>query len=303
MSRYQFKTFVFDEQNHALSKGGQQIHMGSIAYKILLYFIHNPHKIIHKNELMAHVWENVVVTDATLYKQIQRLRQLLDDNAENKHIIETIHGEGFKFLPELIKLDTAIDTTEINKVRTNAPVFILLATLLLMVTYFIVYSPSVFKLKSQGISLKEAIFNMNSAMEINKKAFMSQIGLRNELGAKLDQRLGADKKLTWERKFFHNYDQMNEEEHFVFSQIRAYTEGPMAENNQLLLDLITHNPKILTEIPLANELRNHLVIWLNKYNKIFKEQKKMCLLYVGVEDGAPYPSKVDQQVVNWLKNH
>jgi hypothetical protein len=153
------------------------------------------------------------------------------------------------------------------------------------------------------LTIEQTIIEMRNAMSINNKAFLSQINQRNVLGEMLASRFDIDPKLSWERRFFIYYEQMNNEEHFVFDQIRAYTDGPMLKNNQLLLDLINNNNQVLKEIPEAASLRNHLIIWLNKYHKVFKNQKKMCLLYVGVEDGAPYPSEVDQHVIDWIQQH
>ncbi len=308
MFRYQFNDFILDSQQHALIRAEKKINLGSIAYKILLYFVNNPNRTIHKEELITAVWENVIITDATLYKQIQRLRDLLHDDGENKNIIETIHGVGFEFLPEVITVDAEQKqhTITLKTENNNSNKAIILAFVLIAALGLYVLIPQKAEsphIQTQGISLSDAIFNMKNAMSINKKAFISQINLRNELGALLDKRFNIQEKLSWERKFFKYHDKLNEEELFLFAQIRAYADGPMFENNQLILDLINHNPRIMSEIPLADELRNHLTIWLNKYQKIFTKNKKMALLYVGVEDGAPYPSKVDEQVIQWLDNH
>ncbi len=306
MKSYQFDDFIFDTQAHTLVRAEKRINIGSVAYKILLYFVTKPNQTIHKEELISHVWEDVVISDATLYKQIQRLRDLLNDNGEKKKIIETIHGVGFEFLPEVSTLDAEQKKYSITKKhnRINWTKLLVISFMLLAILIgYSILNPHKSSIKTQGISLYQAIFTMKNAMSINKKAFISQINIRNELGKLLDKRFNKKEKLSWERKFFKYRDKMNEEELFLFDQIRAYTDGPMLENNQLILDLINHNPKILTEIPLADELRSHLTIWLNKYHKIFSKNKKMALLYVGVEDGAPYPSEVDKQVNQWLETH
>lgn len=144
---------------------------------------------------------------------------------------------------------------------------------------------------------------ISNAMSVSKQAFISQIKRRNELGNMLDERFDVEKDLSWEQRFLKYYDKMTESELFVFSQIRAYTEGPLLSSNQEILNLINARKEIINEIPSADKLRNHLIIWLNKYHKVFKNNAKMSLLYVGVEDGAPYPSEVDDQVVKWLEQH
>lgn len=44
------------------------------------------------------------------------------------------------------------------------------------------------------------------------------------------------------------------------------------------------------------DLRQHLVFWLNKFDRVFVNNKAMCLLYTGVEDGVPFPSYVDDVI-------
>ena len=303
MKWYLFDSFILDKQQHCLYKDGKQLKIGTIAYKILLYFVTNPNQTIHKEDLINHVWQNTIVTEATLYKQIQRLRDILKDDSESQTIIKTVHGVGFEFLPEVTcEQENPLKPKSISKEIKPWYIFIFII-LILTTSYFLLKKTDTNITQTQGLTLRQAIFNMKNAMSINKKAFFSQIRIRNELGKLLDKRFGPQKNLSWERKFFKFYDKMNEEEHFLFNQIRAYTEGPMYQNNQILLDLINNHPKILQEIPLADELRTHLTIWINKYNKVFKQNSKMALLYVGVEDGAPYPSEVDQQVDSWLTVH
>jgi DNA-binding winged helix-turn-helix (wHTH) protein len=306
MKRYIFDEFILDVRQHALIRAEKKINIGSVGYKMLLYFVNNPNRTIQKQELVAHVWENLVVSDATVYKQIQRLRDLLNDNDENKRIIETIHGVGFEFLPEVntAKITTAVAESKLTKTSHFKILTGVLAIIALIVLYQFKQAPAPSKVtQTRGISLYQAISNMKNAMVINKKAFISQSRIRNELGQMLDKRFHSTEKLSWERKFFKYYDKMNDEERFIYQQIRAYTDGPIYEKNQLLLDLINNNPDILKQIPLADELRSHLTIWLNKYNKVFTHTDKMALLYVGVEDGAPYPSEVDNQVTQWLQKH
>ena len=93
-----------------------------------------------------------------------------------------------------------------------------------------------------------------------------------------------------------------DEDTVVLFSIRA-TEGPMYENNLAVLKLLTENPKLAAALPLSQELVSHLTLWLNKYERVFKSAEKMCLLYVGVEDGAKYPSNFDQQVKNWIEEN
>ena len=93
---------------------------------------------------------------------------------------------------------------------------------------------------------------------------------------------------------------MNEEEHFEFSQIRALTEGLLYEGNNSILQIIESNPTLRDELPIIGALKIHLLIWLNKYKKVFLNNPKMAVCFTGVEDGVPFPYGVDEEVGSWL---
>ncbi len=268
------------------------------SFDILLLLIEKHGQVVTKEQIIDRVWPNQIVTDAALNKQITRLRSdLTRNNTTSLPIIETVRGVGIKLIP----LVTSTSNNNLNNTdRFNKKWWLLVFAVMAALFFYLQDSN---KNAKQPLNLIDTMVKIRSAMSINKQAFISQINIRNELGEMLDKRLEIDKKTSWEKRFFKQHEHMNAEELFVFSQIRAYTQGPLLESNQLILDLINSNKTVIDQVPLMDELRNHLIIWLNKYHKIFKDNKKMCLLYVGVEDGAPYPSAVDQQVIDWLEQN
>ncbi len=300
---YQFAEFTLDTVQHTLQKQGKVIKLGDKPFKLVVLLVKHSPETVTKQQVMEEVWAGRVVTESTLYKTISRIRKDLQDEGLS---IESVFSEGYRISASVKSIKTqehqAVTDQYLLQQKTSKSVWhrswiwIMAAVFLGSV---LVLSMSQFVPKR---TLGEAMQDMRQAMSTNKKAFLSQIKRRNELGDMLVKRLEVDTDLSWERRFFEHHQQMNEAELFVFEQIRAYTTGPMLTNNQLILDLLNDHPQILEQIPLADELRNHLILWLNKYHQVFKDNKKMCLLYVGVEDGAPYPSEVDQQVIDWLEN-
>ena len=91
-----------------------------------------------------------------------------------------------------------------------------------------------------------------------------------------------------------------------FAQIRAITTGALFTGNNKMYQLLQQYPELKQQLPTLSELERHLSFWLSKYNQVFLKRKDMCLLYVGVEDGVPFPSAIDKEVADWLlanKNH
>lgn len=132
-------------------------------------------------------------------------------------------------------------------------------------------------------------------------AFVAQCRRRNDLVEAIEQRLNVKNDLEYEKFFFRYHSQLTNAERFEFDQIRAITEGPLQTGNRRILEVIENNPALLDLVPQMTALRQHLVFWLNKYDKIFSINRAMCLLYAGVEDGVPFPEGFDDAVNKWLR--
>jgi len=133
--------------------------------------------------------------------------------------------------------------------------------------------------------------------------FVAQARRRNELVKQITTRLGIKRTMQFEKFFILYYDQMNKEEKFIFEQIRAMTSGTLYQGNRNILTLLESNPSLVREIPKLEAVRKHLAFWVNKYHTVFLGREDMCLLYVGVEDGVPFPKGVDQAVSAWIELH
>lgn len=148
-------------------------------------------------------------------------------------------------------------------------------------------------------AMKEIAENLDNA----QTAFIAQARRRDALVATIRKRLGAHEVLQYEKFFFRFYDELDRMERFEFDQIRAMTEGPLYEGNKRILQIMEQHPEVLDELPVLADLRQHLVFWLNKYEKMFLKRPEMCLLYTGVEDGVPFPDGAHRQVDQWLAKH
>ena len=130
---YQFLDFVVNTQNHSVVKNSQAIEITSTTYKLLTCFIENPGKTLSRKTLTDYVWTNKIVSETSLDKLIQRLRQVLGDTATTKKIIATIHGEGFVFLPE-VTLNNHEDTiSKQNNTKFPKKISLALITVLLLI--------------------------------------------------------------------------------------------------------------------------------------------------------------------------
>jgi TIR domain-containing protein len=164
-------------------------------------------------------------------------------------------------------------------------------------------SNSTWRESMRGAVLREPIVRLAREMELSASAFSSQNKRCRELVDAVTKRVGIKEHLEFEKFLFRYHQQMNAEELFEFQMIRAVTDGPLAECNRKMLDILMDHAQLLAELPALTGLRQHLVFWLNKYERVFRSTPAMAVCYVGVEDGVPWPSDAESAVRGWIRAH
>jgi len=101
MQSYLFHDFVLKPEELSLYHKKERLELGLKGYKLLVAMVQNQGKLMPKDDLIAAAWEGQIVTDGTLSKQIERVRQLLASTCPEMTFIETVRGVGYKFIPEV----------------------------------------------------------------------------------------------------------------------------------------------------------------------------------------------------------
>lgn len=156
---------------------------------------------------------------------------------------------------------------------------------------------------AKGATAFETVLRIQKYLGDARTAYVAQCRRRDDLVATIEQRLQFKNDLQFEKFFFRYHSQLTEQEKFEFDQIRAMTEGPIQLSNRHIVEVLEANPSVLDSVPRMVDLRQHLVFWLNKYDRVFAANRAMCLLYTGVEDAVPFPGDVDVVVGAWLREH
>lgn len=151
-------------------------------------------------------------------------------------------------------------------------------------------------------SLTEAMRSIDRYRSDCAAAFMAQAARRDDLVSAIEHRLQIRNDLEYEKFFFRQFSGLTPEERFEFDQIRVMTEGPIQLGNRKMLEIIESDNRVISVFPEMAALRQHLVFWLNKFDRIFVNNHAMCLLYTGVEDGVPFPGRFDEALSDWLRS-
>jgi eukaryotic-like serine/threonine-protein kinase len=110
---YQFGPFEVNIASGELLKNGRRIKLQEQPYRLLVALLANPGEVISREELRGRLWPNdtFVDFDGSLRVAVGKLREALDDNAENPRYIGTIPKRGYRFLvPEVRRIDAAPQT-------------------------------------------------------------------------------------------------------------------------------------------------------------------------------------------------
>src|SRR5580704_5503186 len=99
------KCFVFTfadvevrEREFCIVKAGQLLPVEPKAFRVLLFLLRSPHRLIAKDELLNAVWNDCAVSDNSLTRSIALLRRLLGDETREPRYIATVPTVGYRFL-------------------------------------------------------------------------------------------------------------------------------------------------------------------------------------------------------------
>jgi Tol biopolymer transport system component/DNA-binding winged helix-turn-helix (wHTH) protein len=99
-SVYRFGVFEFDLRAAELRKSGVRVRLQDQPYQLLLKLLEHPGEIVSREELRSTLWHGDTFVDfeTGLNTAIKRLRETLNDSADNPTFIETLPRRGYKFI-------------------------------------------------------------------------------------------------------------------------------------------------------------------------------------------------------------
>ncbi len=290
---FSFEPFYLDLKRQRLQKNTEDIKISPRMFELLRILAQASPEPVSKEQLNSLLWPNTIVSEWSLARLVSDTRIILGDDGEQQKYIQTIRGAGF-CMPAV---NHHVPKSKKNNINTKKYGLLALSLIILFISILFYWQNKV------ATELKSSIVQIAEYQDKTVSAFQAQLKRRQQLANMIEKRLNIKRHRQWEMFFSHYYQQMTKEELFVCAQIRAITDNGLYKNNQAIFNELAMNPDIFNEIQLSKKLYQHIDFWLTKYQGVFKKRKDMCLLYVGVEDGIPYPSGVDKYVKTWLASH
>ena len=121
-SRVSFGLFEADLKSGELWKAGRQVKLQSQPFKILTVLLENAGEVVSREELQLRVWGADVVVDFehSLGSAIKKIREALDDSADNPRFIQTLSRRGYRFIAPVSSLNTPAEVVSQSATITPA---------------------------------------------------------------------------------------------------------------------------------------------------------------------------------------
>jgi TolB-like protein len=97
--RFRFGQFDVDARSGELRRQGLRIKLQDRPFQVLLLLLERPGEIVTREEIERRLWPDTIVEfETNLNAAVKRLREALDDSADNPRFIETIPRKGYRFI-------------------------------------------------------------------------------------------------------------------------------------------------------------------------------------------------------------
>ena len=83
--------------------GERRLELTPRVFAVLRHLVERPQQLVTKDDLLAAVWGEAIVSDAALASAVRDLRKVLRDSARGPRYIETVHRRGFRFIGPVVE--------------------------------------------------------------------------------------------------------------------------------------------------------------------------------------------------------
>jgi DNA-binding winged helix-turn-helix (wHTH) protein/tetratricopeptide (TPR) repeat protein len=121
---YLFDSFEASLKLGTLQQKGARLKVQYLPFRMLIALLERPGELVTKEELACQLWGQQILGDAdkSLYVMAGKLRQVLGDNANEPRFIQTVSGQGYKFIGSVTPVLAAPQdlTTPLSSTSTSS---------------------------------------------------------------------------------------------------------------------------------------------------------------------------------------
>jgi TolB-like protein/DNA-binding winged helix-turn-helix (wHTH) protein/Tfp pilus assembly protein PilF len=89
-----------DLRAYELRRAGQSLKLERIPLEVLRLLLEHPGQLVTREQIVERIWgkEVFVDTDNSINAAIRKVRQVLEDDPEEPHFVQTVTGKGYRFI-------------------------------------------------------------------------------------------------------------------------------------------------------------------------------------------------------------
>jgi len=99
-----FEGFTIDVSRGGLYRGDERLHLTPTPLKALDFLARNQGRVVSKDQLLAAVW-GAQRDENTVEQAVRQIRRTLGDDREQPRFIQTVPGEGYRFIAKATEVD------------------------------------------------------------------------------------------------------------------------------------------------------------------------------------------------------
>src|SRR5215831_14077968 len=114
-----FSIFEVNLQTGELRRKGQKVKLQDQPFQVLAALLERPGEVVTREELRSRLWpaDTFVDFDHRLAAAISKLRDALNDSAENPRFVETVGRRGYRFMVPVEPVTAAAEVIQLQRGR------------------------------------------------------------------------------------------------------------------------------------------------------------------------------------------
>jgi len=108
-SRFQFGDgFELDLGAYGLRFSGEPLKLSRIPLNTLRLLIEWRGQLVSRDQIVEKIWgeaELSINADTNINETVRKIRKVLNDNAEQPRFLQTVHGNGYRFIAPVVEVN------------------------------------------------------------------------------------------------------------------------------------------------------------------------------------------------------
>ena len=95
-----------DLDRRSVRRGKEPLDLTDRSFRLLESLLRHAPEVVSKDQLIAEVWDDAVVSDETLAQRVRLLRQSLGDESQNPRYVASVRGRGYRLVSTATNANT-----------------------------------------------------------------------------------------------------------------------------------------------------------------------------------------------------